>query len=315
MLQRDPAFGGFLISQLCVGVLGNSLFLVLYVYTFLVQPRFKKPIDVIFMHLTLVNMLTIIFILVPAIVSSFGVSQFLNNAGCKVVLYIFRVTRGLSICTTCILSTFQSIIITPSNSQWVWLKSKLSTWTFYFFLFSWFINLIIYVRVIETVMAKTNYTRAGCGYSQAYCEVTEFGNIKPEFFLSVILIRDHFFVVLMMWTSLYMVILLYRHRKRAQHVHSTRLSSQSSPERKATQNILLLVSCFVFFFWVNDFVTLYEFYMPEKMTRLRGLNTVLTTCYPTISPFLLMKNSKVISQFTSSQSLLRITGFQRALRG
>ncbi|XP_008821049.3 vomeronasal type-1 receptor 96-like, partial [Nannospalax galili] len=173
--------------------------------------------------------------------------------------------------------------------------------------FSWFINLIIYVRVIETVVAKTNGSQVDHGYSQAYCEATEFGNIKPEFFLSIILIQDLFFVTLMMWTSLYMVILLYRHHKVVQRLHSPSLSSQSSPECKATENILLLASCFVFFFWGNNFVTLYEFYAHEKMTSLRGFNTVLTTCYPTISPFLLMKNSKVISQFTSSQSLLRIT--------
>lgn len=313
MFISDTLLEVFLISQLCAGVLGNSLLLMLYGYTFLVHPHFKKPVDAIFIHLTTVNMLTTIFILVPAIVSSFGVSHFLDDVGCKAVLYIYRVTRALSICTTCILSTFQAITIAPSNSKWVWFKPKLSTWTFPSFLVSWFINMIIYVGVIETVKAKTNYTHVGHGYSHAYCETTQFANINPEFFLSVILTRDLFLVIIMMWMSLYMVNLLYIHHKRAQHLHSTSLASQPSPEHRATHTILLLVSSFVFFYWLNNTITLCVFYIPEKVPRLERINAVLSTSYPTICPFLLMKNNKIILQFTSSLPVLSINCLQRAL--
>ncbi|XP_059109702.1 vomeronasal type-1 receptor 4-like [Peromyscus eremicus] len=315
IFRRNTILGGFYVSQLCVGVIGNSLLFMMYVYSFLVKSRFSRPIDPIFMHLMIVNVLTIIFAMISHIMSSFGVPRFLDDVGCKAVLYIFRVARGLSICTTSILSTFQAITITPSNSKWAWLKPKLSTWTFRAFLLSWLINLFIYVHTIETMTAKINYTDLDYGYSHAYCKMRPPEYPNPGLFLSVIIIGDIIFLTLMMWTSFYMVTVLYRHRKRAQHLHSTSLNFQPSPERKATHSILLLVSLFVFVYLLNNFITLCGFFAQTKIPRLEVINIILTTCYPTISPFLLMKNNKLILQFTSLFSVVRMTCFQSALRG
>nr|XP_044990159.1 putative vomeronasal receptor-like protein 4 [Jaculus jaculus] len=312
MFSSDTTLGIFLTSQCCIGVIGNSLIFLSSLYTFSVQHYLKKPIDSIFMHLTMVNILAIVFLLIPDIASSFGIRHFLSDAGCKAVLYIYRVTRGLSICTTSILSTFQAITISPSNSTWAWLKPKLSTWTPLFFIFSWLINMLIYIEIIKSVIAKTNATLAGHGYYHAYCQNRNFGKQNKGLFLSVILTRDLIFVALMLSTSLYMVNFLYRHYKRAKQIHIRSLSSQSSPETRATWIILLLVSCFVFFYWLSNFVTLYGFYTPEKIPRLEQVNAILSSSYPTICPFLLMRNNKNILHFTSSLSVLRITHFQRS---
>ncbi|XP_005361151.1 vomeronasal type-1 receptor 4-like [Microtus ochrogaster] len=314
MLISTSVLSVFLISQLCIGVIGNTSLFVLYIYIFFFKPHFKKLIDMFFLHLTIVNMVTIVFILIPDIVASFGVTNFLDDVGCKVVLCIYRISRGLSISTTCILSTFQAVTVTPSNSQWVWLKHKLSTWTFSSLLCSWLINLTIYGFVVETVMAKNNSTHIGHVYLHAYCQSRNLGNQISGAFISMIFIYDLLYVSIMMWTSLYMVILLYRHRKRAQYLRSPSLSSQQSPELRATHSILLLVSCFVILYWLNNFITVYGFYAPTKIPRLGAINAIWATCYPTICPFLIMKNNKLILHFTSSFSTLRMTCFQHALR-
>ena len=165
------------------------------------------------------------------------------------------------------------------------------------------------------VIAKTNSTHIGNGYSHAYCQNRNFGKQHSGSFLSIIFMHDLFYVAIMMWTSLYMVILLYRHRKRAQYLRNPSLSSQRSPELRATHSILLLVSCFVIFYWLSNFITLYGFYSQTKIPRLEGLNAFWVTCYPTIFPFLIMKNNKLILHFTSSFTALRMTCFQRALHG
>ncbi|XP_016819684.1 vomeronasal type-1 receptor 2-like, partial [Cricetulus griseus] len=144
MLPSNTILGVCLITQLCVGVTGNSLLFILYIYTFFFKPHFKKLMDSISMHLTIVNVLMVIFTLISHIMSFFGVPKFLDDAGCRAVLFIFRVTRGMSISTTSILSTFQVITITPSNSRWAWLKPKLSKLTLSSLLCSWLINLLIY---------------------------------------------------------------------------------------------------------------------------------------------------------------------------
>lgn len=93
------------------------------------------------------------------------------------------------------------------------------------------------------------------------------------------------------------------------------LSFQPSPERKATHSILSLVSCFVLIYWLNNCFTLYSFYSSERIPRVESINAILTTCYPTICPFLFMKNNKVILQFISSFSIQRMTCFQSSIHG
>ncbi|XP_041510985.1 vomeronasal type-1 receptor 2-like [Microtus oregoni] len=315
MLISNVVLVVFLISQLCIGVIGNTSLFILYIYTFFFKPHFKKMIDLFFIHLTIVNMVTIVFILIPDIVGSFGVPNFLDDVGCKVVLCIYRISRGLSISITCILSTFQAVTINPGNSQWAWLKPKLSTWTFSSLLCSWLINLAIYGYMVEIVMAKNNSTQVGRVYLHAYCQSKKLGNHNSGYFMSITFMYDFFYVGIMMWTSLYMVILLYRHRKRAQYLRSTSLSSQQSPELRATHSILLLVSCFVILYWLNNLITLYGVYAPTKFLNLEAVNAFWAACYPTICPFLIMKNNKLILHFTSSFSALRMTCFQRAHRG
>nr|XP_008525790.1 PREDICTED: vomeronasal type-1 receptor 4-like [Equus przewalskii] len=310
MFLSDAIWGFFFISQICIGFLGNSLLFMLYMYTFLTQSRLKKPIDLIFIHLTLVNVLTIMFKLIPDAVSSFGVRHFLDDVGCKATLYTYRVTRGLSICTTSLLSAFQAITISSSTSKWARLKSKISTCILPSFLFFWIVNMLIYIYIIKVVDAKRNVTIIGPVYSQPHCQSKQMELHYSMTFLSIIVIRDLLFVVLMMGSSIYMASLLYKHRQRAQHVHSPSLSSQPSPEIKATHNILLLVSCFVFFYWSNNFVTLYLFYRPEKNLRLERITGILSSCYPTICPFVLMKNTKITLKFISFISKMRTASSQ-----
>ncbi|XP_004440269.1 PREDICTED: vomeronasal type-1 receptor 3-like [Ceratotherium simum simum] len=311
MSPSDVIYGFFSIFQVSFGFMGNSLLFMLYMYTFLTQSHLKKPIDLIFIHLTLVNALTITSNLIPTVMSSFGVRHFLDDVGCKATLYTYRVTRGLSICTTSLLSAFQAITISPSTSKWAWLKSKISTCAFPSFLFFWIINMFIYIHIIKTVRAKHNVTFVGPGYSQVYCHTKQVERHYSMAFISGMLIKDILFVVLRMLSSIYMVNLLYKHHQRAQHVHSRSLSSQPSPEIKATHNILLLVSCFVFFHCANNFITLYFFYIPEKTPGIQRIAGIISACYPTICPFVLMKNNKIIFTFTSSISKMRTTFFQR----
>ncbi|OWK15728.1 hypothetical protein Celaphus_00004674, partial [Cervus elaphus hippelaphus] len=59
---------------ICIGLTGNSVLFKLKMCTFITQSHLKKPIDVIFIHPTLVNVLTIMFKLIPDVLSSFGPS-------------------------------------------------------------------------------------------------------------------------------------------------------------------------------------------------------------------------------------------------
>jgi vomeronasal1 receptor len=128
------------------------------------------------------------------------------------------------------------------------------------------------------------------------------------------IVHDVLFVVLMMETSLYMVHLLCRHHRKAQHVHSNRLSSQPSPENKATHSILFLVSCFVFFYFSNNFITFYLLFGPEKTLGFERITGILASGYPTICPFVLIKNIKITWTFFSISDT-KFVFSQRGLSG
>uniref|UniRef100_A0A452VLM7 Vomeronasal type-1 receptor n=1 Tax=Ursus maritimus TaxID=29073 RepID=A0A452VLM7_URSMA len=289
MVSGDTILGVFILSQIGIGFIGNTLLLVLLINTLLVQLPTKKPIDLIFIHLILGNVMTIVFSGIPEVMNAFGVRNFLDDIGCKAVLYIHRVTRGLSLCTTSFLSIVQAIIITPSNSRWAWLKPKISTYIFPAFCSFWIINMLIYIRVILTTAAPYNSTELDKFYSLTYCIGKDADDIQSGVFRGCMFLRDFLCMFLMIWTSVYMVKFLFTHRKTVQHVHRTSLSPRPSPETKATHTILALLSCFVFFYWSNSFLTIYVSYQ-HNVKGLENITIILFHCYLAICPLVLIKN-------------------------
>ncbi|XP_072822491.1 vomeronasal type-1 receptor 40-like [Vicugna pacos] len=306
MFSSDVIWRILFLFQICIGFMGNSLLFMLYMFIFLNQDQPTKPIDLICVHVTLLNVLAIVFRLLPHLVSSFGVRHFLDDVSCKAILFTYRVTWGLSICMTSLLSAFQAVIISPRNSKWVWLKSKISTSIYPSFLSFWILNVLIYVHLIKSVKAYHNFTLVDSDYVTHYCQTKQFEHHHLIAYTTTIIIRDFLFVVLMMWSSVYTVNLLYKHHQRSQHLHSPSLASQSSPEIKATHTILLLISCFIFYYFSDNFVAYFLFHTPEKNLRLERMTAMISSCYPTICPFVLMRNNKIVSKWTSSLLKMRI---------
>ncbi|XP_042556149.1 vomeronasal type-1 receptor 90-like [Dipodomys spectabilis] len=292
----NTVFRLLLVSKVCLGVLGNCILFLLYAYSSVCKPRLRKPITMVFMHLTLVNALTIMFHSMPYIISSYGVLCFWDDATCKAVLFLFRVTRGLSTCTTTFLSVFQALTISRTPAQLAWLKSRSSACILPSLLSFWILNPIMYFNVITNVESNCNSTVMSLGFSHPYCQ-TKFGRDNPTPIISSIVLRDTLFLVLMVAPSLYMVTLLYRHRRRARHLQSPKLASQPAPENTATHTILLLVSCFVFFYCSNNIVIVYSLYTLEKLNKSKGVLLMLSFSYPTLCPFLLMKNNRMVSRW------------------
>lgn len=109
----------------------------------------------------------------------------------------------------------------------------------------WVRNLLIYITVIESIRATDNFSLGGHRHSHVYCQTGWMTTMPLWPSISIMLTCDLLFLTLMFCTSLYMVSPLYRHHRRAKYEH--RPSSQTPAEIKATQNIVLLVSCFAFF--------------------------------------------------------------------
>ncbi|XP_004615143.2 vomeronasal type-1 receptor 4-like [Sorex araneus] len=247
-----------------------------------------KPIDCIFTHLTFANMMTVLFAGIPELIFFFGIRNFLNDTSCQAVLFLYRVGRGLSLCTTSFLSVFQAIMITNKHVQWVWLKSNIYTCIFSVLLCFWVLNMLLYSRVIIGVKAPFNTTGLEGVYSLKYCVSHDRGTSA---FQGGMILRDFLCVFLMIWTSVHMVKFLFNHHKNVQHLLRHSLCPQSSLEIKVTHTILVQVSCFAFFYWTNCCLTFYATHRHE-VQGLENIARFVSSCYPVICPFLLIKNHK-----------------------
>ncbi|XP_038598996.1 vomeronasal type-1 receptor 4-like [Tachyglossus aculeatus] len=290
MLWEDLIVSVLFLTQTGIGILGNSALMMLYVRVFTAQPRRVKPTDLIITHLTVANTVTLLTQVVPGIVLAFRWEDIMDVIWCQIFLYTRRVARGLSICTTCLLITFQAVTISPSTSCWARLKPRTPRFIFPALIFSWILCLLLDINILRMSKATKNamatvhnVTRKFCAWSLQAVDLKDIG------FVSAFTLRDAILMCLMGWSSGYMVMVLHQHRKQVQHIHSTGLSPKSSPKSRATQTILVIVSCFVSFYCINSGTVLMTYVVKDTL-KLYDPATFLGSCFASICPLVLISN-------------------------
>ncbi|XP_074076314.1 vomeronasal type-1 receptor 1-like [Macrotis lagotis] len=282
MYLYNIVVGIIFLSQIGVGVFGNSLFLCCYGFTLFSSHR-SRPMEPLLVQLMLSNSMVLLSQGCQLVLFHLEKGYILGNAGCKMVFYLQRIGRGHSICTTCLLSAFQAITISPSHSSLAKFKVRLLKFIRPSCLFCWIFNMIIEINVpIYITESRSVNSSHGGGMDLLYCyrerALKELA-LLPSF-------RDILFIGCMVFTSGYKVFLLYRHHQRVHHIHNTCLSPRTFPEIKATQTILLLVGIFVIAYCISCGFTLYKVYMIHSGTWVVDVIPFIALCFPTISPFL-----------------------------
>ncbi|EDL04756.1 mCG140235 [Mus musculus] len=166
------AFKNVLYFQAGLGGLANMFLLCFYIFI-LIGNRLK-PTDLISCQLTFIHMMIFLTggdLLITDIFASLNID---NDFICKATFYISRVTRGLSICTTCLLSVFQAVTISPSTSMLAKFKQKLKKYMIYVFLCIWSFNLSYSSNWFFYVRGFTNVSETN------QMQVTEFWHTFPH---------------------------------------------------------------------------------------------------------------------------------------
>ena len=114
-----------------------------------------------------------------------------------------------------------------------------------------------------------------------------------KWFLTVSTLRDVFLTGVMINTSAYMVIVLYRHQRECKHLHSIR-HLRASPEKKATQTILLLVVFFVVMYWVDLIISSTSVLLWRYDPIILTVQKFVVNVYPTITPLVQISSDKRI---------------------
>ncbi|KAK7802885.1 hypothetical protein U0070_011059 [Myodes glareolus] len=206
-----------------------------------------------------------------------------NDIKCKTAFYISRVMRGLSICITCLLSVFQAVTISPSTSFLANFKLKLKKYIIYAFFYIWSLNLSFNGNLIIYVGGFTNVSETKQMKVTKSCSLFPTSYIIRALILTVTTSIDIFLVGVMLTTSAYMVIILFRHQRQCQHLHSLS-HSRASPEKRATQTILLLVTFFVVMYWVDFIISSTAVLLWMYDPVILSVQKFVVDVYPTITP-------------------------------
>ncbi|XP_044527458.1 vomeronasal type-1 receptor 1-like [Gracilinanus agilis] len=304
MVAIDIASSIIFISQTGVGSLGNSIVLALYIFTFFTGHRLK-PLDLLITHLAFVNNVVLLSKGIPQTIAAFGFKNFLNDNSCKLIFYFHRVARSLSLCTTCLLSGFQTIIINSKSIRMANFRSRMPKLSILFCFLCWALSLLINSNILVHIKGPTESRNVTERWELIYCSSFNISSHIPIFSIMASVL-DLVCMGIMVWTSGSTVLILYRHHQQTQYILCKHFTPGCAPETRATQIILLLVSMFVSFYMFNSIMVWYiRFFKPSLWFV--HTSVFLSACFPACSPYVwIMGNSQILRDCVASWQRIKL---------
>ncbi|XP_076718526.1 vomeronasal type-1 receptor 48-like [Callospermophilus lateralis] len=284
--------------QAGIGIAANTFLLCLHTAAAYVghKPRLT---DLLVTHLALTHILMLLTVGLLVSTDIWETQDIPGDFKCKVLVFLHKVMRGLSICTTCVLSVLQAIIISPSGSWLAHFKLKSTNPICRNGICRFFVDLKSTNPIVGLFVFLWVLTIPSLDFFVTdRCSLLPVSHIKKSFFLTLMACRDVFFVGLMVLSSGYMVLLLYRHTQRSQHLRNSRFSPKSSPEQRATQSILLLICCFAVLYCTDSIISM--------AIGMKWINNAIIECvqilvangYGTVSPLVRITADTQLTKIT-----------------
>ncbi|XP_051017844.1 vomeronasal type-1 receptor 4-like [Acomys russatus] len=292
-IKMNPAnlvMGVFSFSHVTVGTLGNSLILIYHV-TLIFSGKHLMPKDLIIQHLTFANCLSIVSRGIPQTMSDFGLKDFLDDTGCKLIMYIYRITRGMSLYTMCLLSCFQAITINPNNSRWMKLKLRASEYIGPSCSLGWLGHLILNSLTPARVSGPSYNKNVTNKVTSEYCSWFASGNMATALYMLLLSVFDGLCLALMACSSVSMVSILYRHKRQVRHIYSAQHSLKVSSEDRATRTILILLCTFVISYSFSSILIIFRAYSKGPVLWKESVFIFPEIFFSIFCPFVLIHNS------------------------
>ncbi|KAM9444278.1 olfactory receptor class A-like protein 1 [Clarias gariepinus] len=280
--------------QTGLGILGNASVLMAYAHITYKESRLQ-PVDRILAHLAFSNLLLLLTRGVPQTVVIFGLRNLLDDPGCKVVMYFYRINRGLSVCLTGMLSFFQALTIAPSAGRYLTkLKSHLSQLVMPTFIGLWLLNMTDCIPISVFSIAPRNGTVPAFTLNLGFCHVNFGNNMSYVVVGAVISTRDFVFVAVMLASSGYILILLHKHSRQVRSIRRTQQGT--SMEMQAAKTVVMLVLLYTVFFGIDNVIWIYMLTVAQVPAVVVDMRVFFSSCYATCSPFLMISTNKKIKE-------------------
>ncbi|XP_058526446.1 vomeronasal type-1 receptor 90-like [Ochotona princeps] len=279
-------------SEAGIGILANTSLLVFHIFT-IHQIRRPRPTDMITCQLAFVHIVMLLTTLDILSADTFKSLGFPNELKCKVLLYMNRVSRSLSISTTCLLSIVQVITICPSSCFLSGFKHKLTKHVTIALFCFWSLNLCSNTNRIIYTVAHSNTTNLFI--VSKYCSLTSMNFTIMMLLDTLSLFQNVFFVGMMLLSSMYIVIFLCSHQRKSEYLRSISIFPRISPVKWATRTVLVLVSFFVIMYCVDSIISSFSAVLRKYEPVVLDIQRVVGNIYATVSPFILISSDKRIA--------------------
>lgn len=277
--------------QTGLGILGNVLVLLAYAHIVCLDSHLL-PVDIILCHLAISNLMLLLTRCVPQTMTVFGLRNLLNDAGCKVVIYSYRIARALSVCITCMLSVFQAAMLTPATPFWLRLKTRLPALVIPTFAALWFINMAVCIAAPFFSIAPRNGTVPAFTLNLGFCYVDFRDNLSYVINGIAVSGRDFVFVGLMLGSSGYILVILHRHGQKARTIRRSQASAVM--ETRAAKTVITLVTLYTVFFGIDNVIWIYMLTVDQVPPVVADMRVWFSSCYACLSPFLIMTSNKKV---------------------
>ncbi|XP_071388113.1 olfactory receptor class A-like protein 1 [Centroberyx affinis] len=277
--------------QTGLGILGNTVVLMAYAHIVYTEHRLL-PVDMILCHLAFANLMLLLTRCVPQTMTVFGLTELLDDAGCKVVIYSYRIGRALSVCITCMLSVFQAVTIAPAGPRLSRLKAALSSLVLPTFAALWLLNMAVCIAAPFFSIAPRNGTVPAFTLNLGFCHVDFRDNLSYVINGVAVSGRDFAFVGLMLGSSGYILLLLHRHSRQ---VRGIRRSQQGGgAETRAAKTVVTLVVLYVVFFGIDNVIWIYMLTVAKVSPVVADMRVFFSSCYAALSPYFIMSSNKKV---------------------
>ncbi|XP_069546705.1 olfactory receptor class A-like protein 1 [Brachyistius frenatus] len=276
--------------QTGLGILGNAVVLLAYAHIIYTDPKLL-PVDMILCHVAFANLMLLLTRCVPQTMTVFGLKDLLNDPGCKVVIYAYRIGRALSVCITCMLSVFQAVTIAPAGPRLSRLKHALPSLVLPTFAGLWFLNMAVCIAAPFFSMAPRNGTVPAFTLNLGFCHVDFRGSLSYVINGVAVSVRDFAFVAVMLGSSGYILLLLHRHSRQ---VRGIRRSQGSGPETRAAKTVVTLVVLYVVFFGIDNVIWIYMLTVAKVSPVVADMRVFFSSCYASLSPYFIISSNKKV---------------------
>ncbi|XP_048353838.1 olfactory receptor class A-like protein 1 [Sphaerodactylus townsendi] len=274
-----------------IGIPGNLA--ILYAFICAVCQQNLTPSEIILGKLALANLLVILTRGVPLTLRTLGVHTMYDSLSCGITLYIYCVSRAMSIFLTSMLGCFQCLVIVPCPPRCLRLGRTFLERLPSVMISLWCFNLLVCCTRLLYSMPRTdtNCTKEEITVIYDFCCV-----VFPSHFLYfgngvIFVTRDMFFLGIMTVSSGYLLLVFQKH---GEMVKCLPMLQIKQTELHAAKSVVGLLVMYLLSFGLDSIFWMVNLCVSPVSLQFADARMFFDSCYSAISPVLIILTNKKI---------------------